>query len=216
MSKNLGGRINLEVDKQVRYLDNNGCVSDEVYLIDSPHTDFRARATLKNGDCVIPTHYDRILPLDAGGKAVAVLGDKAITITCPKCHKVQTAKTGQTHFTCCTTLEVFFMSNAIQQESQKFDLETLKNDFEVWVKDGKFNDTTELTTVQLVLLEGETPRKLSFNLYDGKLSTTGKGKAPNIEGFKRGDLTDDGKKFWYAVDATKYQQKLEKKGFRKL
>ena len=115
MSKNLGGRISLNVGEEVRYLDAHGCVSDKIYVIDAPNTDYRARASLRNGDSVIPTHYDRILPVDAGGKAIAVLGDKEITITCPECHKVVAAKPGQTHFTCCSTLEVFFMSEATQE-----------------------------------------------------------------------------------------------------
>jgi hypothetical protein len=220
MVKNLGGRIELEIGKKVRFLDIHGCVSPDIYEFDTPHTDYRARASLKNGDCVVQTHYDRILPLESGGKAIAVLGEKDITITCPSCRKVVTAESGQTHFTCCSTLEVFFMSDAVnevqKQEEQKFDLESLKANYEVWTKDGQFSENIGLTTVQLVLLQGETPRKMSFNLYDGKLSTSGKQVDLRLEEFNKGEVNEGKKKFWYDVDSTKYQKALTSKGYEKL
>jgi len=221
MIKNLGGRIVLNVGDEVRYLDIHSCVSKDIYVIDAPHTDFRARAFLRNGDSVVQTHYDRILPVSAGGKAIAVLGDKKVTITCPECHKVVTAEPGQVHFTCCSTLEVFFMSEATQevqsQEAQKFDLNSLTGQYEVWVKEGaKFNENIELTTVQLVLLEGEAPRKMSFNLYDGKLSTSGKTVDLRLGEFLSGVSPEGKKPLWYKVDPTKYQKMLENKGYRKL
>lgn len=220
MVKNLGGRVDLEVGKKVRFLDMNGCVSPDIYELDSAHTDYRARASLKNGDCVVQTHYDRILPLEAGGKAIAVLGDKDITITCPSCHKVVTAEPGQTSFTCCSTYEVFFMSDATQevqsQEAQKFNLASLKEKYEVWTKEGNFNEQIKMTTVQLVLLEGETPRKMSFNLYDGKLSTSGKTTDLRLAEFDSGQVAEGKKKFWYDVDSTKYQKALTTKGYAKL
>ena len=220
MVKNLGGRIELEVGKKVRFLDIHGCVSPDIYEFDSPHTDYRARASLKNGDCIVQTHYDRILPLESGGKAIAVLGEKDITITCPSCHKVVTAESGQTNFTCCKTLEVFFMSDATNevqsQEAQKFDLAALKEKYEVWVREGQFSENIKLTTVQLVLLQGETPRKMSFNLYDGKLSTSGKTVDLRLGEFDSGEVGEGKKKFWYNVDATKYQKALTTKGYEKL
>lgn len=221
MVKSLGGRIKLNVGDEVRYLDMYGCSSSEIYIIDSDHTDFRARASLKNGDSVILIHYDKILPLKTGGKAIVVLGDKKLTITCPECHKVQGAKPGQSIFTCCSALEVFFMSNSAEtaqvQENSKFDLNTLKNEYEIWVKNGgKFNETIELTTVQLVLLDGDVPRKMSFNLYGGQLSTGGKQVDLRLDEFKSGQVAEGKKQFWYKVDISKYQKALDNKGYTKI
>jgi len=100
------------------------------------------------------------------------------------------------------------------QETQRFDLTALKSEYEVWSKEGgKFNETIDLTTVQLVLLEGDTPRKMSFNLYGGQLSTGGKQVDLRLNEFKSGQVAEGKKQFWYKVDPTKYQKNLESNGY---
>ncbi len=220
MTKNLGGRVQLEFGATVRYLDTNGCVSKDEFTIDSKCTDFRARATLKSNDgSVILVHYDKILPVNTVGKVVAVLGEKVVTITCPNCLKTLVAVSGQKHFICCSErYEVFFMSNTVNevQAESAFDLEGLKSRFEVWVKDGaKFNATIELKTVQLVIL-GDNPRKTCFNLYDGKLSKGGKAADLRLDDFANGTVENDKKPFWYKIDPEKYAKQLTAKQYVKL
>ena len=94
----------------------------------------------------------------------------------------------------------------------------MKNKYEVWVKEGKFSDTITLKTVQLVLLEGDNPRKFSFNLYNDKLNTSTK----NVDGLRLAEfdagVPAEGKaQFWYVIkDKTKYAAKLTKDGYVKL
>lgn len=102
------------------------------------------------------------------------------------------------------------------EQTQAFDLQALKDKFEVWTKSNKFNDVIELTTVQLVLLNGDNPRKMSFNLYNGKLNTGSKDSDPRLAEFESGVPADGKKPFWYALDKTKYAAKLEKQGYVRL
>lgn len=219
MSKNTGGRIKLDLGKEVRYLNMEGCVSDLVYTIDSQWTDFKARVPLRNNDSIIEVHHKRVLDKELHGKAIVLLGEQEIIATCPKCKQICNVKSGQVSLNCCN-VEVFFMTEATvaakTEEAQSFDLAALKAKFEVWTKTGKFNDVIELTTVQLVLLEGEQPRKMSFNLYNGKLNTGSKESDPRFAEFEAGVPAEGKKPFWYNLDKAKYATKLEKQGYTRL
>lgn len=217
---NAGGRIQLELGKEVRYLTLEGILSDLIYTIDQPHTDTWAKASLRNGDSVLNVYYKRILDKDLYGKAIAIPGDKEVLAVCPKCKLTNKVSLGQFSIPCCN-VEVFFMSEAVatakQEEANVFDLNALKSKYEVWVKSGKFNDSISLQTVQLVLLDGEDPRKFSFNLYNGKLNTGSKSDGLRLEEFDTGVPAEGKSKFWYAIkDKTKYATKLEKDGYVKL
>lgn len=220
MSKNTGGKLNLEFGKEVRFLTVEGYVSDLVYTIDGSSTDSWALVPLRNGDSVISVHHKRLLDVNLQGSAIAMLGDKEIVASCPVCHKVEVFQPGQVSMSCCKNVKVYFMSEATVaakvEESKAFDLNALKSKYEVWVKEGKFNESISMTTVQLVLLEGETPRKMSFNLYDGKLNTGAKESDPRFGEFDAGVPAEGKKAFWYNLDKTKYAAKLEKQGYTKL
>jgi len=219
MSKNTGGRIKLEFGKEVRYLNMEGCVSDLVYTIDSRWTDFKARVPLRNNGSVVEVHHKRVLDKELHGKAIALLGEQEIIALCPKCRQISNVKSGQVFLPCCN-VEVYFMNEATvaakTEQTQAFDLQALKDKFEVWTKSNKFNDVIELTTVQLVLLNGDNPRKMSFNLYNGKLNTGSKDSDPRLAEFESGVPADGKKPFWYALDKTKYAAKLEKQGYVRL
>lgn len=219
MSKNTGGRIELDFGKEVRYLNMEGYVSDLVYTIAGKFTDFKARVPLNNNGSIIEVHHKRVLDKELHGKAIALAGEQEIIAACPKCKQISNVKSGQVFLNCCN-VEVFFMSEATvaakTEEVQVFDLNSLKDKFEVWTKTGKFNDLIDLTTVQLVLLEGEQPRKMSFNLYNNKLNTGSKESDPRFAEFEAGVPAEGKKPFWYNLDKAKYAAKLEKQGYVRL
>ena len=220
MSKNTGGKIKLEFGKKVRFLTLEGFVSDLVYTIDGVSTDSWALAPLRNGDCVISVHHKRVLDVDLHGSAIATFGDKEIVVACPVCRRVEVFQPSQVLLSCCPNVKVVFMSEATKaaqvEEATAFDLNALKAKYEVWTKSGKFTESITMTTVQLVLLEGENPRKMSFNLYNGKLNTGAKESDVRLDEFDTGVPTEGKKAFWYNLDKIKYAAKLEKQGYTKL
>jgi len=220
MSKNTGGKLNVEFGKEVRFITLEGLVSDLVYTIDSTSTNSWALVPLRNGDCVINVHHKRVVDVELHGSAVAMLGDKEIVALCPVCKRVETFQPGQVLLSCCPEVKVFFMNEATVaaqvEETKAFDLNALKAKYEVWTKTGKFTESINMTTVQLVLLEGENPRKMSFNLYNGKLNTGAKESDVRLDEFDAGVPAEGKKIFWYNLDKIKYAAKLEKQGYVKL
>jgi hypothetical protein len=101
----------------------------------------------------------------------------------------------------------------MKKEESNFDLNSLVGKCEIWVKEGKFNDSIDLVTTQLVVLDHDNPRKMIFNLYNGKLSTTGKSTNLNLDDFFSGIAREGSKTFWYKIDPIKYKKSLESKGY---
>lgn len=217
MAKNAGGKIALEKGKETRFLENDGRISKDIYVINSTTTDYKARALLKNELKNVLVHYDRLLPTDCLDKAICVLGNKSILATCPLCGTPHNINSTDVNLTCCSrTFELFYMPEAskeMNKEDNAFDLNSISDKCEVWYKDGKFTDGIDLRTVQLVIKD-ENPRKLIFNLYNGKLSASGKKSNLRLDEFVAGSSTD-GKSFWYKVDLSKYENALTSKDYIK-
>jgi hypothetical protein len=215
MNKNFGGKIQLQKGSSVRFLENDGCVSDDVYTISSSVTDYKARALLKNDNRNILIHYDRLLPLDSINKAVCVLGNKSTFVTCPDCKIPREIDKSVTSLSCCDKEhEIHFMTEASEEmgkENSNFDLNSIPESCEIWIKDGSFIDGINLRTVQLVINDCN-PRKFIFNLYNGKTSSTGKSIDSKLREFISG-VAENQKAFWYKIDPDKYEKSIVSKGY---
>lgn len=214
---NTGGRIKCEFGKLTRYVNTEGLVSDLVYTIDCQHTDFKARVALRNNDSILNVHHSRLIDVTALGKAVALCGEKEVNCVCPKCNTIHVLNRKVGFLPCCN-VEVCYMSEAAVSAASDsvMDLEALKSKYEVWTKKSKFNESIDLTVVQCVLLAGDKPRKMIFNLYNGKFNTGKSAKQPRFEEFDAGIPAEGQKKFWHDVDPAKYAEKLTKDGYAKL
>lgn len=90
---NTGGRVVFEKESRVRYLQIDGSVSKEVYVVFSENisrdvrSDRKGLITLKqeNGQKLIKVHARRILPLSVDGKSPVIQSTDKYRTICPEC-----------------------------------------------------------------------------------------------------------------------------------
>lgn len=110
LDANSGGRVRYSLEEEVRYVEMDGSISKEVYVVTQQRSDRKGHVSLRQreGTREVRVHFRRILPAQMDGKAVVIEsqdrywalcpedqepvdvnpGDDAVT--CPKCSKTFT------------------------------------------------------------------------------------------------------------------------------
>ncbi len=112
---NSGGRVRFQIGAEVRYVQMDGTVSNDIYLIDQERSDRKGHLSLKErlegeGDKrtprVVRVHHRRILPVDMEGKAVVIESQDKHWCLCPTDGTAIEVSPGDTETTCpkCSTL----------------------------------------------------------------------------------------------------------------
>lgn len=233
---NHGGRVQFALGAAVRILNQDGKISECVYIIDLERSDRNGCITVKREGTLQVTrvHHRRVIQTAIDGQAVAITSAGKTRAVCPSCSYVEQI-VSSTEFLNCPThgqATIFWLGDKpMSDETPEANTPTTKptrelvhvdlnklaglQNCELYTQTNvKFDQPRLKVHAHTLLYTGENPRKFCFNTYDG---TTGKnGKSLPFEQFVNDQPVEGAKKDrpWYKVaDLDKARQKLKSDGY---
>lgn len=234
-NSNTGGRVSFTLDDEVKILELDGRVSDDIYIIKQNRSDRKGHLLLihKHTNVMRKVHHRRVLPngYDDSMATVVEVSNRFYAL-CPKCGKKEEILPTRDDLLCpdCGRFGLYWISSKPDIEvykakklsvrkpkemakQTKIDLDAISNlpDCELWSKIVAFDHEKIDVRAHVLILTTVPHRKYCFNTYDGYL-----GKKANklyIDDFLEGRIHSEGV-FWFSVsDIDKARKKLTKTGY---
>lgn len=234
-NSNTGGRVSFTIDDEVKILELDGRVSDDIYIIKQNRSDRKGHLLLihKLTEAIRKVHHRRVLPKGyEDGMATVLEVSNRFYALCPKCGKKEEILPTRDDLQCpdCGRFNLFWISDkpdievyktkklSIRKPKEmtkqtKIDLDAISKlpDCELWSKIVSFDHEKIDVRAHVLILTTEPHRKYCFNTYDGILGK--KTSKLYIEDFMKGFIGYEGVRWFSISDIEKARKKLIKTGY---